>query len=38
MIFILLVDRFSIPCYKLKTIWIIEIVFIILTLILYKGC
>ena len=38
MIFVLLVDRFSIPCYKLKTIWIIEIVLIILTLILYKGC
>ena len=38
MIFVLLVDRFSIPCYKLNTIWIIEIVLIILTLILYKGC
>ena len=31
-------SAFSIPCYKLKTIWIIEIVLIILTLILYKGC
>lgn len=36
MSFALLIDRSSIPCYKLRTIWIIETVLIMLTLIFYK--